>query len=186
METITLIYKWPPDRVHRSQQQLLYVDANVIVTGQRVKPSTPIVQNGETVLADNFAAVWFVFTGLWYSIAKVYNLNDEWTGYYCDIMKPVKRSVDVTGKLNCFEITDLFLDLWINPDGTYEVQDADEFETAVQTGVINTELEKETRDALKSLIAEVASGHVEHRLQKVINRAKLTDFRDYVERIEGG
>ena len=61
-----------------------------------------------------------MFTGLWYDVGKVYNLNNEWTGYYCDILKPVKRSVDRAGKLDCFEITDLFLDLWINPDGTYE------------------------------------------------------------------
>ena len=101
-------------------------------------------------------------------------------------MKPVKRDVDVTGKLNCFEITDLFLDLWINPDGTYEIQDEDELEDAVQEGIINTELETETRSVLKSLIAEVASGHLEYRLQEVMNRAKLTDFPDCVEHINGG
>ena len=37
METITLIYKWPPTG-YQSHQQLLYVDEEVIVTGQRVKP----------------------------------------------------------------------------------------------------------------------------------------------------
>lgn len=186
METITLIYKWPPDRVHHSQQQLLYVDENVIVTFQRIKPSSPIVQKGEIVLGNNFTVIWFVFTDLWYGVAKVYNLNNQWTGYYCDIMKPVKRDVDVTGKLNCFEITDLFLDLWINPDGTYEIQDEDELEDAVQEGIINTELETETRSVLKSLIAEVESGHLEYRLQEVMNRAKLTDFPDCVEHINGG
>lgn len=186
METITLIYKWLPDRVHHSEQHLLYVDEDVIVTGQRVKPSAPIIQKGETVLGDNFPVVWIVFTGLWYSVAKVYNLNNEWTGYYCDIMKPVKRGVNTADKPNHFEITDLFLDLWINPDGTYNLQDEDEFDAAVQEGIINTELEKETRDALKSLITETESGYLEHRLQEVMNRAKLTDFRNYVEHIEGG
>ena len=158
VETIALIYKWLPDRVNQSQQQLLYVDENVIVTFQRVKPSAPIVQNGETVLADNFTVVWFVFTGLWYGVAKVYNLNNEWTGYYCDIMEPVKRGVDVAGKPNYFEITDLFLDLWINSDGTYEIQDEDEFEDAVQAGAIGTELAEKARDALSALIVEVETG----------------------------
>ena len=185
VETITLIYKWLPDRVNQSQQQLLYVDENVIVTFQRVKPSAPIVQEGEIVLGDNFTVVWFVFTDLWYGVAKVYNLNNEWTGYYCDIMEPVKRGVGVAGKPDYFKITDLFLDLWINPDGTYQIQDEDEFEDAVQEGIINTELEKETRSALKSLIAEVESGHLEYRLQEVMNRAKLTNFRDYAENIKG-
>lgn len=45
METITLIYKWLPDQAHHSQQQLLYADENVIVTVQRVKPDSPIIQN---------------------------------------------------------------------------------------------------------------------------------------------
>ena len=158
METVTLTYKRPPNRVNDFQQQLLYVDDEVIVTSQRVKPSSPIVQNGKTVLDDNFATVWFVFTGLWYDVGKVYNLDNEWTGYYCDIMKPVKRSMDVNGKLECFEITDLFLDLWVNPDGTYQIQDVDEFEDAVQKGVIDSELAGKCWNSLSALIVEVETG----------------------------
>lgn len=181
METVTLTYKRPPDRVNHFQQQLLYIDDEVIVTSQRVRPSSPIVQNGETVLGDDFTAVWFVFTGLWYDVGKVYNLNNEWTGYYCDIMKPVKRSVDATGKIDCFEITDLFLDLWVNPDGTYQIQDEDEFEEAVQDGVINAELAKKAWNVMKTLIAEVEAGHLERRLQDVMSRAKFPDLQAYIE-----
>ena len=183
METVILTYKRPPDRVNHFQQELLYLDDDVIVTSQRVKPSSPIVQNGETVLADNFAAVWFVFTGLWYDVGKVYNLNNEWTGYYCDIMKPVKRSINATGKLDCFEITDLFLDLWINPDGSYEIQDEDEFEEAIQNGAIDTTLEKTAWNVLNTLIAEVESGRLERRVQAVTSRMKFMDLQDYVEKL---
>ena len=181
METVTLTYKRPPDRVNHFQQELLYLDDAVIVTSQRVKPSSPIVQNGETVLSENFAAIWFVFTGSWYDVGKVYNLENEWTGYYCDVMKPVKRSVDVNGKLNRFEITDLFLDLWINPDGTYEIQDEDEFEEAVQNSAIDAELERKALEVLPALIAEVESGHLESRLQEVMRRAGFPDLQNYVE-----
>jgi len=152
MQTITLTYKRLPDRINYFQQQLLYEDEHVIVTSQRVKPSSPIVLNGETVLGDNFTAVWFVFTGLWYDIGKIYNLNNEWTGYYCDIMKPVKRSPDQ------FEIVDLFLDLWVTPNGNYEIQDEDEFETALEKGIIAPELAEKARNALDDLIGEVVSG----------------------------
>ncbi len=183
METVTLTYKRPPNRVNHFQQELLYLDDDVIVTSQRVKPSSPIVQNGETVLADNFAAVWFVFTGLWYDVGKVYNLNNEWTGYYCDIMKPVKRSMNAAGELDRFEITDLFLDLWINPDGSYEIQDEDEFEEAVQNGAIDTTLEKMARDVLNTLIVEVESGRLERRVQAVTHRMKFKDLKDYVEKL---
>ena len=183
MEKITLTYKRPPNRVNHFQQQLLYVDDTVIVTSQRVKPSSPIVQNGKTVLSDNFAAIWFVFTGLWYDVGKVYNLNNEWTGYYCDIMKPVKRSTDETGNLETFEITDLFLDLWINPDGTYEIQDEDEFEEAIRNGAIGTELAAKARNVLKTLITEVETGDLEARMQAVFRRAQLPDLADYVEKL---
>ena len=183
METVTLTYKRPPDRVNHFQQELLYLNDDVIVTSQRVKPSSPIVQKGETVLADDFAAIWFVFTGLWYDVGKVYNLENRWTGYYCDIMKPVKRSIDVNGKLARFEITDLFLDLWINPDGTYQIQDEDEFADAVQQGAIDAELERRSLEVLKTLIAEVESGGVERRLQEVIRRAGFPDLQDYIENL---
>ena len=152
METITLTYKRLPDRVNYFQQELLYEDSEVIVTSQRIKPSSPIVLNGETVLGDNFTAVWFVFTGLWYDIGKIYNLDNKWTGYYCDIMMPVKRSSDQ------FEIVDLFLDLWVSPDGSYEIQDEDEFETALEKGSIGTELAEKAQNALNDLIDEVTSG----------------------------
>lgn len=158
METITLTYKRPPDRINHFQQVLLYVDEDVIVTSQRIKPSSPIVQNGETVLGENFTAVWFVFIGLWYDIGKIYNLKNEWTGYYCDIMKPVNRGIDVAGKPNYFEITDLFLDLWINPDSSYEIQDEDEFEAAIRDGAIDSELAEKAWNVLDILIAEVAAG----------------------------
>ena len=183
METVILTYKRPPDRVNHFQQELLYLDDAVIVTSQRVKPSSPIVQNDETVLGDNFAAVWFVFTGLWYDVGKVYNLENEWTGYYCDVLKPVKRSVDANGKLNRFEITDLFLDLWINPDGTHEIQDEDEFEEAVQKGAIDPELERKALEVLQALIAEVEVGHLEHRLQEVMRKAGFPDLQDYIEKL---
>ena len=152
METITLTYKRLPDRVNYFQQQLLYEDQEVIVTSQRIKPSSPIILNGETVLGDNYTAIWFVFTGLWYDIGKIYNLNNEWTGYYCDIMMPVERSSDK------FEIVDLFLDLWVSPNGSYEIQDEDEFATALQDGVISTELAEKARNALNDLIDKVTSG----------------------------
>jgi predicted RNA-binding protein associated with RNAse of E/G family len=98
-------------------------------------------------------------------------------------MKPVERSINVEGKPDCFEITDLFLDLWINPDGTHEIQDEDEFEEAIQNGAIDAELERKTLEVLQALITEVESGHVERRLQEVISRAGFPDLQDYIEKL---
>ncbi len=152
METITLIYKRLPNRINYFKQQLLYEDENVIVTSQRITPSSPIIIDGETVLGDNYTAVWFVFTSLWYDIGKIYNLNNEWTGYYCDIIKPVNREVCT------FEIVDLFLDLWVSPDNSFEIQDADEFENAVRNGDISHELAEQACKALSELILTIETG----------------------------
>ena len=153
MDTITLTYKRLPDRIDYFKQQLLYEDENVIVTSQQITPSSPIIMNGETVLGDNFTAVWFVFTGVWYDIGKIYNLKNEWTGYYCDIMMPVNRECGM------FEIVDLFLDVWVSPDHTYEILDEDEFQVAVINGDISKELAAAARETLSELILTIEAGH---------------------------
>ena len=152
MQTITLTYKRLPDRVNYFEQKLLYKDQEVIVTTQRVTPSEPIVINGETVLGDNFNVIWFVFPGCWYDIGKIYNLKNKWTGYYCDIILPMERTSDE------FVIVDLILDLWVTPDGSYEIQDEDEFENALENGIIDTDLANKARNALNNLIDEVETG----------------------------
>ncbi len=152
METIELIYKRLPNRVHHFPQNLLYEDDDVIVTTQRIKPSSPIVIDGATVLGDNYRAVWFVFANRWYDIGKIYNLDEHFTGYYCDIILPMTRTD------THFEITDLFLDLWVSPDGSYQVEDEDEFESAIAHGWIQTDLANQARNALQDLIAEIESG----------------------------
>ena len=152
MGTIELIYTRLPDRVSHFQQNLLYEDDNVIVTTQRIRPSNPIVIDGVTVLGDDFTAVWFVFDGRWYDIGKIYNLDNQFTGYYCDIITPMKRTE------THFEITDLFLDLWVSPDGSYQIQDEDEFEAALQNNWIQTDLANQARTALQNLISEIESG----------------------------
>ena len=56
------------------------------------------------------------------------------------------------------KFVDLFLDLWVSPDGSYEIQDEDEFETALEKGSIGTELAEKAQNALNDLIDEVTSG----------------------------
>ena len=152
MRTLELIYKRLPNRVNHFQQELLYEDASVIVTTQQIKPSNPIAIDGETVLDNGFTAVWFVFANLWHDVGKIYNLQNMFTGYYCDIIMPMHRAE------NHFEITDLFLDLWVTPDSAYQIQDNDEFEAAVANDWIQPDLADKARGALGNLIAEVESG----------------------------
>ncbi len=152
MGTLELIYKRLPNRVNHFRQKLLYEDSSVIVTTQQLKPSSSIAIDGKTVLDNGFTAVWFVFANLWYDIGKIYDLQNMFTGYYCDIIMPMHRAE------NHFEITDLFLDLWVTPDGAYQIQDNDEFEEAIANDWIEPDLADKARRALRNLIAEVESG----------------------------
>ena len=151
MKTIELIYRRLPDRVSYFQQSLLYEDSEAIVTSQQVKPSNPIVIDDVTVLADDFTAIWFVFADQWYDIGKIYNLENQLTGYYCDIIMPMKRT-----ETN-FEITDLFLDLWVSPDGSYQLHDEDEFESAIRNNWLTSDVAIKARHMLQNLISDVES-----------------------------
>ena len=152
MQKIKLIYTRLPDRVSHFQQNLLHEDDEVIVTTQYLKPSQPIVIDGVTVLGDNFNAVWFIFANRWYDIGKIYNLDNQFTGYYCDIILPMKRTE------THIEITDLFLDLWVSQDGSYQILDADEFESAIRNHRIQADLADQARKALQDVISEIESG----------------------------
>jgi predicted RNA-binding protein associated with RNAse of E/G family len=114
MKQIELIYKRLPNRVSFFQQELIYEDETAIVTRQQVKPSSPLVIDGVTVLDDNYTALWFIFPGKWYDMGKMYNPQGKCTGYYCDIIIPMRRTISKDKQfLFTVEITDLCLDLWI-------------------------------------------------------------------------
>jgi predicted RNA-binding protein associated with RNAse of E/G family len=50
------------------------------------------------------------------------------------------------------------LDLWVSPDGSYQIEDEDEFESAIANNWIQTDLANQARNALQDLIAEIESG----------------------------
>ncbi len=150
-QTIELIYRRLPDRVSHFQQDLLHEDKDLIVTLQQVNPSKPIVIDGVTVLGNDFTAIWFVFANRWYDIGKIYDLDNKLTGYYCDIIMPMNRTK------THFEITDLFLDLWVSPDGRYQLHDEDEFENAILHNWIRGDVAEKARNMLQNLISEIES-----------------------------
>jgi hypothetical protein len=62
------------------------------------------------------------FTDRWYNIFEIHDRDDlQLKGYYCNISRPA-RFLD--GRI---EYVDLFLDLWVSPDGAQTVLDEDEF-----------------------------------------------------------
>lgn len=107
----------------------------------------------DTIIADTgYWAIWFVFRGKWFDIAKFYDESGKWLGYYCDIIEPVTQLIRVS---RTAVITDLFLDLWITPHNDYYVLDEDELENAIRSKFISKSVGEKARSQLQLLIKKI-------------------------------
>jgi predicted RNA-binding protein associated with RNAse of E/G family len=79
--------------------------------------------------------------------------DGEVAGYYSDIATPVRKINGI------YQLTDLFLDLWLVPGQPARVLDEDEFEAAIASGLVSAEWEAEARRALTRLQDETAAGN---------------------------
>jgi hypothetical protein len=85
---------------------------------------------------------WF-FSDRWYSIFEVRaDATDALKGWYCNVASPARIEAEV---IAC---RDLLLDLWVRPDGTSQVLDAEEF-------AADTTLDAATRDAAERALVEL-------------------------------
>jgi hypothetical protein len=80
-----------------------------------------------------------------YSLVVYRDAAGDLLGCYCDIVTPVQK----VGK--DYFLTDLILDLWIAPDGTFQVLDEAEFQAAIQNDLIPANLAEMAQATLKRL-----------------------------------
>ncbi len=105
----------------------------------------PVIENGYIGRAYEFA-------GKWFEIVKVIDKNNVIKGYYCNINEPFKRIG------SGYEIFDLFIDLWVFPDGKYVVLDEDELGNAIKEGWISAYQAKKARETIDQLIVMIEKG----------------------------
>lgn len=74
-------------------------------------------------------------------------------GHYSDIGEPAKQLSQTE-----IQMTDLFLDIWLFPDGRLLELDWDEFEAALQKLLITPEQAHLARNAMHRLVDETAKG----------------------------
>jgi predicted RNA-binding protein associated with RNAse of E/G family len=55
-------------------------------------------------------------------------------------------------------VVDLFLDVWITPDGAHDVLDQDELEEAAGLGHVTPTQVRAAHDALRTVVSQIASG----------------------------
>jgi predicted RNA-binding protein associated with RNAse of E/G family len=99
------------------------------------------------------------------TISKLYFFNEPFNllefreidgtllGYYSDIGEPALQLSPTQ-----FQMTDLFLDIWLFPDGRLLELDWDEFEEAIGKKVITSAQAELARATMKRLVAEAAEG----------------------------
>jgi predicted RNA-binding protein associated with RNAse of E/G family len=145
-----------PNRRYRFDSELLHADADLLVLRHTIQPSKPFVFRGEEVIGPGYEAVWFLFQGEPYDIGRFYRPDGTWTGYYVDMLEPVRWVLEPEVTLE--PLVDLFLDLWIAPDGTYTVLDEEELAQAITSAAITADQEALARGVLKRLVTEVQQG----------------------------
>lgn len=145
-----------PNRRSTFRAALLEATKAHIILAQPIRPSKPLVMGGREVMGSDSFAVWFLFKGQNFDIARIYTRDGEWTGYYVDILETVEwEGADPT---TLAPIVDLFLDLWITPAGRAHVLDEDELEEAERNGAIAGWDAAQARNELKELTQSIDAG----------------------------
>jgi len=88
-----------------------------------------------------------------FNILEFRGSNDALLGYYSDIGEPMIQLSPTE-----FQMTDLFLDIWLHPDGRVIELDWDEFEEAIHSQVITPAQANLARNTMKHLLTEIAQG----------------------------
>jgi predicted RNA-binding protein associated with RNAse of E/G family len=151
---ILIEYVRLPDKISTYTNRLLYKDGKVIVSEGVAHPNRPIIVRDEVVLDEGYHVIWFIFQGEFYDIGKVYDLEENLKGYYCDIIKPAQIV-----NQNRLRIVDLFLDLWISTSLDTAVLDEEEFDEALENGWIDFETAADARSKLDMLVNLVHGGY---------------------------
>ena len=154
---VTIRYRRLPDHLGHFEGILRDESMKRLIIEQRLRVRTPRRHFGKIVVANGYLAIWFIFSRKWYDVGKFYDLNGKFTGYYCDIIRPIARLLASASKTSI--ITDLFLDLWIGSDGRCLVLDEDQLERAVVKHTISASLAMRARKELETLIRVTKGGY---------------------------
>ncbi|ASJ10717.1 hypothetical protein A3L12_05100 [Thermococcus sp. P6] len=145
---IHLIYRRVPDRILEREDEVIADLGDVVVAKSRFEGMlAPLRVNGVEVIKNGYTMVYFAFVGKNYDVLKVYDRGD-FKGLYVDVLAYTKREG------NTLEMLDLFLDVFVFPDGRAFLLDEDELEMALNYGLI----ERETFDFAHRVAGEILEG----------------------------
>jgi len=150
---MTIVYRRLPHDVREYPGVLREATASKLVIESPLTVDHPIRVSGEIIADTGYLSIWFVYRNRWYDVGKFYDGNRRWVGYYCDIIKPLRKLLASPSRTKT--LTDLFLDLWITKDGQVSVLDEEELANALMNHVISSRLAHDARKRMKSLMRKV-------------------------------
>jgi len=137
---VSIHYDRPHRGVHVFQQSLIHDGGDHLVT---FVPATdlshPVVAGNRIVLESGSPVVWFTYPGRWYDIGRFHLADGTFTGLYANILTPVR----VEG--HDWYTTDLFLDVFVAPEGGVTVLDEEELAEAEVAGWVDGRVAAEAR-----------------------------------------
>jgi predicted RNA-binding protein associated with RNAse of E/G family len=137
-----------PDQVLRWRQWKIHQDAEVLVSAfYDPELPRPLKAGDRTIVEGTFYGISYNFWDQWFNVISVYDEDLVFKGYYTDILTPIQKTWNVV------TATDLFLDLFMAPDGSWSVEDEEEFEAAIEKGLIDDGIARGARSGLEKVIA---------------------------------
>jgi predicted RNA-binding protein associated with RNAse of E/G family len=104
------------------------------------------------VLEPGSPVVWFTFPDAWHDVGRFHRPDGQFTGFYANVLTPVRIDGDD------WTTTDLFLDVFVAPDGAVHVLDRDELDHAEGRGWIDAALARRARAEADTLVQTVRQG----------------------------
>jgi predicted RNA-binding protein associated with RNAse of E/G family len=146
---ISIVYRRLPNDVREFAGILRASTKRRLIIESTISIERPISVSDEVIADTGYLAIWFVYTNRWYDTGKFYDQRGRWIGYYCDIIKPVKKLlIDPSRTVT---LTDIFLDLWITRDGRAFILDEDELHNALENHLVSSRLAHEAERRIRSL-----------------------------------
>lgn len=152
--SVRIRYRRPPDRLQRFEQALVHDAGDVVVTYlAHAELKKPVMAGGRVVLEPGAPVVWFTYRGeVWHDVGRFHRADGTFTGLYANVLTPVRMDGAE------WETTDLFLDVWMDADGSVEILDRDEFDAAVQAGWVDADTAARALAEAERLAAAARAG----------------------------
>jgi predicted RNA-binding protein associated with RNAse of E/G family len=150
---VRIHYLRPPDDERVYVQRLVHDDDRVKVTLAEDVQVDEMIIGGRRAMEPGCHVVWFTFPGVWHDIGRFYLADLSFAGFYANILTPAEFHGG--GR---WSTTDLFLDVWLSPDGRLTVLDQDQFQTAIDGGVLPTDVANRALGEVADIEAAARSG----------------------------